>query len=177
MEREIEVKLLGIDLAALETKIKDLGGTKIAEEKQLNITVNSTTHPIPEEKGYLRIRTTKDDSGIVNYLTFKEQITDQGVRENVEHTVEFVGVSAMEDILRLMGYDMQQQGYKERTSYRFKTCRIDLDRWDEATYPLPYAEVEANSETELYLALEELGVPRDVVSTKSIAQLIEELKK
>ncbi|WP_455257231.1 class IV adenylate cyclase [Peptoniphilus asaccharolyticus] len=179
MEREIEVKLLGLDVEAFEDKLLQIGTEKFLEESQLNITINSTKHPIDKTLGYLRIRESKNltTGECANYFTFKEQITDQNVRENIEHTTEISDVAELRKILILMGYDLQDEGGKQRTSYKFKNIRFDVDRWDERTYPYPYVEVEANSEDELYSILEELGVDKAHVSTMSIAELKASLSK
>ena len=53
MEREIEVKLLDIDIKDFEEKIKSLGAVFVKEEDQINITVNSTAHKIIRSKAIL----------------------------------------------------------------------------------------------------------------------------
>ena len=46
MERELEVKILGIDLDEMEKKIISLGGVLIGKEKQINTLIDSTESPI-----------------------------------------------------------------------------------------------------------------------------------
>lgn len=174
MERELEVKLLGIDVDKFEKDLIDRGAKMIAKEYQKNITINSTKHPIDNrDKGYLRIRHTKN---LINdtekyYFTFKEQIKNKDIRENIEHTIEFDKESELLNILNCMGYDIYDTGYKNRVSYIYENARFDIDIWDENTYPYPYIEVEVKNKEELKKILSDLKVDNKAVSTMSIAEL------
>ncbi|NLC04761.1 MAG: adenylate cyclase, partial [Tissierellia bacterium] len=48
MVKELEVKILNIDLEEMERKIISLGGRLIAKETQVNTLIDSTTKPIKE---------------------------------------------------------------------------------------------------------------------------------
>ena len=87
MEREIEVKVLHVDLNEMEAKLVDLGGEKIGEEHQTNYLIDSAAHPIPAGLGYLRIRCIQKDGRETIQCTFKEKKSDEGVRAYDEHTV------------------------------------------------------------------------------------------
>ncbi|RVU54818.1 class IV adenylate cyclase [Anaerosphaera multitolerans] len=180
MEREIEVKLLGLDVKEVEGKLIDLGAKLVAREYQENITIDSSINPISDNtQGYLRIRHTKDliDGEEYLYLTFKEQITNREVRENIEHTTEISNKEETLNIFRLLGYNIYDTGYKNRVSYIYKNARFDIDFWDENTYPYPFIEIEVENKEELYKLLKELEISENTVSTLSIAQLKKSLKK
>lgn len=180
MERELEVKLLGLDVKEFEIKLVNLGAELIAREYQKNITINSTLHPIDNKnKGYLRIRHTKDliKDEEYYYFTFKEQITNKGIRENLEHTIEFNSEKDLLNILNCLGYDIYDTGYKNRVSYIYKSVRFDIDTWDENTYPYPYIEIEVSNKKELEEIIKELDVDSKAISTMSIAELKNSLKK
>ena len=179
MERELEVKLLGIDVKKFEDKLISLGAKLIAREYQKNTTINSTFHPIDNNRGYLRIRNTKN---LLNdedkfYFTFKEQITNKGIRENLEHTITFDDEIELLNILKCLDYDIYDIGYKNRVSYLYKNVRFDIDSWDENTYPYPYIEVEVDDKYKLDEILKELEVDSKAISTMSIAELKNSLKK
>lgn len=180
MERELEVKLLGLDVEKFEKKLIDLGAELIAREYQKNTTINSSTHPIDNaNKGYLRIRHTKNliDNDEKYYFTFKEQITNKGIRENLEHTIIFDDESELLNILKCLEYDIYDTGFKNRVSYIYKSVRFDIDSWDEKTYPYPYIEVEVPNKETLDKILLELEVDDKAISTMSIAELKKTLKK
>ncbi|MBU5669342.1 class IV adenylate cyclase [Peptoniphilus sp. MSJ-1] len=177
MEREIEVKLLDIDINDFEEKLKEIGAQFIKEEDQINITINSTAHKIYKKKGYLRIRIAKSGDEVKKYFTFKENISDIKVRDNIEHTTEISDEKELIKILELLDYDKFDKGYKNRKKYTYKNLIIDIDTWDEHTYPNPYVEVEGPSIEEIYDFVDELKINRDNISTMSIQELKKSFKK
>lgn len=177
--RELEVKILKIDLKEIEEKIKSLGGELIAKEHQKNILIDSKDKYIENNlDSYLRIRETKSllDGTIKYTLTMKKNVERQGIRENIESNVHISKDKAMIRILEALGYFVYQEGYKERTSYILNGARLDLDRWDKKTYPNPYMEIEVQHEDELEDIIKMLDIAEENISTKSILELREELK-
>lgn len=177
MEREIEVKILNIDTDAFEEKLKLLGAEFVRKENQVNITINSYKYPILKETGYLRIRVSETKGEIKKYFTFKENVSTNKARDNIEHTVEIDDEDELLKILELLGYDDIYKGTKERMKYVYEGLTIDIDKWDEATYPYAYVEVEGPSIKEIYSFVDKLEIDRENISTLSIAELKENLKK
>lgn len=176
-QRELEVKLLGLDLKALEKKIKEAGGEFLGEEHQTNWTINRRDVPYPEEKGYLRIRRTKKGGITSSEITLKQKKQTSEVREHLEQSVVIADAEEMLHILEALGYDEIFCGEKHRKSYLLEGARIDLDTWDEETYPYPYAEVEVTREEDLASILKILEVPQEAVSLQSISDLRQQWKK
>lgn len=171
MEREIEVKVLYVDLDEMEAKLVDLGGEKIGEEHQTNYLIDSAAHPIPAGLGYLRIRRIKKNGDETIQCTFKEKKSDEGVRAYDEHTVIIDDAREMRAIFALLGYGLVEEAKKHRISYAFKQCRIDLDRWDPESFPEPYMEIEGPNREAIDEVIVALSIAREQVSTKSIAEL------
>lgn len=177
MEREIEVKILDINVRDFENKLKLLGADFVKRENQKNMTINSSKHPIPKDKGYFRIRISESNGEIKKYFTFKENISTDGVRDNLEHTIEFDDEDELLKILDLLEYDEINIGTKERIKYTYEGLIIDIDTWDKNTYPNPYVEVEGKSIEGIYNFIDKLKIDRKNISTLSIAELQENLKK
>ena len=171
MEREIEVKVLHVDLDEMERRLVELGGEKIGEEQQTNYLIDSATHPIAAGLGYLRIRRIQRYGSETIQCTFKEKKSDEGVRAYDEHTVIIDDAREMLAIFALLGYGLVEEAKKHRISYAFKGCRIDLDRWDPESFPEPYMEIEGPSKEAIDEVIAALSVDREQVSTKSIAEL------
>ncbi len=171
MEKEIEVKVLHVDLDVMERRLVDLGGEKIGEEQQTNYLIDSSAHPIPAGLGYLRIRHIEKNEGEITQCTFKEKKCDEGVRAYDEHTVIIDDAHEMRAIFALLGYDLVEEAKKHRISYAFKQCRMDLDRWDPESFPEPYMEIEGPNREAIDKAIVALSIDREQVSTKSIAEL------
>lgn len=174
MQREIEVKVVDIDLEKMEEKLISLGAKKVNHEIQKNYTF------IPEsgkfEDGYLRIRETMVD-GVRNAteLTFKQIESDKEYRVNNEYTVNIDSVAMMIKILNHMGISLEYEGEKERTSYSYKGQRFDLDIWDEKTYPHPYMEIEFTNQGKMDEILADLDIDKSKVTTESITELRKKL--
>ncbi len=177
--RELEVKILNIDLKEIEEKIRKLGGKLIAKELQVNTLIDSKEQYIQSKlDSYLRIRESKSllDNSIKNTLTMKKNIERQGIRENIETNIDISDKESMLHILESLGYFVYQEGYKERTSYMLNGARLDLDKWDNETYPYPYMEIEVKDEAELKGIIEKLSIGEENISTKSILELRKDLK-
>ena len=56
-------------------------------------------------------------------------------------------------ILKDLKYEIIEEGYKERKSYKYNNIRFDLDKWDKDTYPFPYMEIEVEKEDDLEIAI------------------------
>lgn len=176
--RELEVKILNIDLEEIEEKIKALGGRLIAKEIQVNTLIDTRDKNMENNlDSYLRIRETKSllKNSIKYTLTMKKNIEREGIRENIESNVNISNKESMIHILNALGYFVHQEGYKERTSYILNGARLDLDKWDKDTYPYPYMEIEVQDEDELKDIIKKLSIPKENISIKSILELRKEL--
>lgn len=176
--KELEVKILNIDLEKMEEKIKALGGRLIAKELQVNTLIDTKDNYIEKNlDSYVRIRETKSllKNNIKYTLTMKKNIVREGIRENIETNVDISDKEAMIHILETLGYYVLEEGYKERTSYILNGARLDLDKWDKDTYPYGYMEVEVQHEDELQDIVNLLSIEEENISTKSILELRNEL--
>ena len=179
MEKELEVKVLGIDLDQMEKKIISLGGALIAKEQQINTLIDSNDRPIKSKiDAYLRIRETSNllDNKESTVLTLKKNINKDGLRDNIELNTEINDKETMLEILKDLGFDKIEVGYKERKSYELMSARLDFDCWDKETYPFPYMEIEVKDIKHLNEIIKVLGIPQENISTKSIVELRKELK-
>lgn len=179
MTKELEVKILGMDLSLLEVKIISLGGKLIADEKQVNTLIDSNLNPIKNNlDAYLRIRETEDLLKDKNktVLTLKKNIKNPKLRENIELNTEVKDKEIMLSILKNLGFDKIEIGYKKRRSYILNDARVDLDTWDKDTYPYPYMEIEVKDAHHLEAIVTLLEIPQENISNKSIVELKEDLK-
>lgn len=177
--RELEVKILNIDLNQMEEKIKKLGGKLIAKEVQVNTLIDSKDKYIEKNlDSYLRIRETRSilEDSIKYTLTMKKNVEREAIRENIETNIDISDREAMIKLLENLGYFVYQEGYKERTSYMLEGARLDLDTWDKDTYPYPYMEIEVKNEEDLEHMINKLSISKENISTKSILELRNELK-
>lgn len=179
MSREIEVKVVGLDLDILEERLKSIGAGLISYEEQKNIILNTDSY-FKEKNldGYLRIREVNNKllNRVDREITLKENMGRDGVRENIEIESEISDLDAMLEILSKLGYEVDKVGYKTRKSYLYDGIRFDLDTWDKETYPEPYMEIEVEGEEDLDRAIELLSIDKKNITTKSIVDLRRDLE-
>lgn len=178
MERELEVKLINIDLADFKRELLKNGASLTHHEKQENILISSKTEKIICGSDYMRIRLVKDmlSGKSYNYLTYKKMVEDSEFKRAEEYTIQFDDLSNLKKILEFIKLDSFESTFKERFSYSYKNIRIDFDYWDRNSFPFHYAEIEANSEEELIEFLNDYNISRENISSKSIKELREEYK-
>lgn len=178
MEKELEVKILGMDMGDLKKKVLELGAEKLSEEKQVNLRINSSRHPIDPEMGYLRLRRVEYMNGQGHKeLTFKAKKENKVLRNYSEFTTRIENEEALLSILEILGYDQISRGEKHRESYGYKGARFDFDTWDKDSYPDPYMEIEVEDESQFKEIIQALEIPEENISRKSIGELRADLKK
>ena len=176
MHREIEVKVLNIDVDEIQKKLLAKGAEKIKEEEQKNYTFSPKNSEFPN--GYLRIREIVEN-GVKKdtELTFKESVDNKdNLRVNNEYTTNITSTSNMVKILEEIGLVEKYTGSKKRISYSYKGQRFDIDIWDKSVYPEAYMEIEFTNVGLMDEILDDLEINRDDVTDASINQLIENYK-
>jgi len=179
MDKELEVKILNIDLNKIEEKIISLGGELIAIEKQVNTLLDNPEKPIKSYMdAYLRVREVEDLlSGKKEVtLTLKKKMNSQVLRENKEFNVKLEEKETILEIYKNLGFHIVEVGYKDRKSYNLKGSRLDIDQWNKEVYPYPYMEIEVSSEEDLEEIVRLLEIPKENISKLSIIELQQKLK-
>ncbi|MBE6081935.1 MULTISPECIES: class IV adenylate cyclase [Tissierellales] len=179
MSKELEVKILDIDSKKMEEKLKNIGAKLIKKEYQINIIIDGKDNYIQQKlNSYLRIRETQDlmSNKVKDTFTLKQNISKDGIRENIETDVDIDNKEKLIYILKTLGLNVIHEGKKKRISYMYGKVRFDIDTWDKDTYPYPYMEIEVEKKEDLKKILELLGIDRNKISTKSIAELREDLR-
>ncbi|NMA86969.1 MAG: class IV adenylate cyclase [Tissierellia bacterium] len=178
MSKEIEVKVLNVDLEDMENKLIKLNAELISEEEQHNIIFHAKEKTKAlNPNTYLRIRESKNllTDQVETKLTLKENRGNVKIRENMETTTSIDNVESMIYILENLGYEISSDGRKHRKSYLYENIRFDLDTWDKNTYPYPYMEIEVEDPKDLNKAVDLLEISPNNISTKSIMELKKEL--
>ena len=88
MVKELEIKVINIDIDEVEKKLKRLNARLISKELQINTLIDSSERPIKSYlDAYLRIRESKDLLTNIETTTFtmKKNIQNVLLRENVEY--------------------------------------------------------------------------------------------
>ena len=174
MPKELEVKVLNIDKEDLEKKLISLGARLIKKEHQVNTIFMDIDEDIEGVgKGYLRIRESENltENRTENKLTFKRNISQEGIRENEEIETRFEDKDSLIKILSCLNINIKHVGKKERIRYELEGIKFDIDTWGDETYPHPYLEIEVIDASDIDKAIELLGIDKKDVTTKSLGGL------
>lgn len=177
MDRELEIKVLNINIEEMEEKLKAKGAEFLGVEIQKNHTF-APKNAKEFSNGYLRIREkTVDDKREATELTFKEVVDNkENIRVNNEYTTTINSTSNMIKILEEIGLVERYVGDKKRISYNYRGQRFDIDIWSKDVYPDPYMEIEFTNVNLMEEILDEFEIDRKNVTSESINELIEKRK-
>lgn len=177
MDRELEIKVLNINIEEMEEKLKAKGAEFLGVEIQKNHTF-APKNAKEFSNGYLRIREkTVDDKREATELTFKEVVDNKdNIRVNNEYTTTINSTSNMIKILEEIGLVERYVGDKKRISYNYRGQRFDIDIWSKDVYPDPYMEIEFTNVNLMEEILDEFEIDRKNVTNESINELIEKRK-
>lgn len=178
MSKEIEIKVLNIDVDEIKKKLIEIGAKKVKDELQNNIVFDTDEYLSKNDiDGYLRVRSVRDliQKNEHHEFTLKKKLCvdeNSRVHEEVETNVENPNVIVK--IMEAIGVKVLHTGEKHRESYEFEGILFEIDTWDEKTYPDPYMEIEVLKEEDLQRAIEYLELSESQLTTKSINKLREE---
>lgn len=172
MSKELEVKILDINVDEMIKRLEKIGAVRITREKQTNYTFKSNKDII-SNGSYLRIRKTIDEKGVKKELTFKKKGNSQILRSYEEYTTNITDIDMTIEILKNLSLEIEYVGYKDRISYKLDDVRFDIDIWDKKTYPYPYMEIEVQTEQDLLNVVKKLNIKQSQITKDSITQLRE----
>lgn len=174
MSKELEVKVININKEEIENRLKEVGAKLVKKEFQINTIFDTDDRIIKyTHNGYLRIRESRDqiNNRTECIFTLKKNVSNDGIRENIEIESKIEDKEAIKKILRHLGLTVKHEGIKERISYSYEDILFDIDTWDKNTYPEPYLEIEVVKKEDLEKAIKLLGLDRNNVTDKSLAKL------
>jgi len=177
--KELEIKILNINLDELKNKLTVLNCKKVKEENQINDLFDFPNQTLLKKHGYARIRTVEDliENFTKFYLTVKTLKSDEKFKVMNENEVEIMNGEEGKAILKALGLELTQSIKKYRESYKYKDALIEIDINEESFCPFPYIEIEAKTPEEIEETVLALGYTMEDASSKSIYELIELFKQ
>ncbi|HBJ2611035.1 TPA: CYTH domain-containing protein [Clostridium botulinum] len=176
--KEIETRIIKIDIEEIRKKLLDLGAIKVKEESQINNIYDFSDKKLLKNKGYARIRYIKDI--IKNeehyYMTVKKLISQEKYKVMEENETEILDFKEGEHIFKALGLELIESISKFRESYKYKETLVEIDINDKSFCPFPYIELESNNEEELEELVELLGYSMNDTTSKTIYEILNEEK-
>ena len=174
--KELETRVVDIDVDKIRNILNTLGAKKIKEEYQINNIYDFEDNRLLNSKGYARIRITDDrlNNKEVVYMTTKKMLSQGTFKEMEENETIVEDKEAARKIFEALGLSLKQSIKKYRESYKINDSLIEIDINDKNFCPFPYLEIETSSEEKLKEVLELLGYTIEDTTSKTIYELLEE---
>ncbi|MGL4773508.1 MAG: class IV adenylate cyclase [Clostridium sp.] len=174
--KELETRIINIDVDGLREKLISLGGKKVKVEDQVNDLYDFEDGRLLSSKGYARIRTINDklNNSITYYMTTKKMLSQGRFKEMEENETIVLDKEMSEKIFKSLGLQLVQSISKYRESYELMNSLVEIDINDKEFCPFPYIEIETDSEENLEKVVTALGYTLDDTTSKTIFELIKE---
>ncbi|WP_194191141.1 class IV adenylate cyclase [Clostridium chrysemydis] len=179
MCKELETRVIDIDVDDIRNKLKNLGAKLVKSEDQINDLYDFSDMRLRKVKGYARIRTVFDklNNKEVIYLTTKKMLSQGTFKEMEEYETIALDKAMAEGIYKSLGLNLTESIKKYRESYRLNHSLIEIDINDKAFCPFPYIEIETSSVENLEETLKLLGYTLKDTTSKTIYELIAQYKE
>jgi adenylate cyclase, class 2 len=152
--KEIEVKIMDIDLEEIRQKLSNLGAEKVFAGEIHAIAFDHPDLRLDKEDSFVRVR--KVGETVELCYKGRNESSQYKSREEIE-----VKTNNFEDtiiILERMGLKKFHEGKKNRESYTIGKVRFEIDNWKDIPH---FLEIEAPTEKEVKDYVEKLGFTMD----------------
>lgn len=176
--KELETRIIKIDVDTIREILINNGGIKVKEENQVNDIYDFNDGRLLAKKGYARIRTIDDllNNKTVYYMTTKKMLSQDTFKVMEENETIIEDKKAGEGIFKSLGLELHESIKKYRESYKLKDGLVEIDINDKSFCPFPYIEIETDSEEKLEKIVKMLGYEMKDTTSKTIYELIAENK-
>lgn len=176
--KELETRIIKIDVENIREILIKNGGIKVKEENQINDIYDFNDGRLLAKKGYARIRTIDDllNNKTVYYMTTKKMLSQDTFKVMEENETIIEDKKAGEGIFKSLGLELHESIKKYRESYKLKDGLVEIDINDKSFCSFPYIEIETDSEEKLENIVKMLGYEMKDTTSKTIYELIAENK-
>lgn len=177
--KELETRILDIDVNDIILKLNSIGAIKVKQENQINNIYDFNDKRLIKNKGYARIRTIEDmlNSSTHYFMTTKKLLTQDTFKVMEENETEVLNVKSAENIFKSLGLELIQSIKRYRESYKYNNTLIEIDINDKSFCPFPYIEIESPNTRELEQVVLILGYTMNDTNSQTIYEILEQLKK
>ena len=167
--QETEVKILEVNRAELEEKLKSLGAKKVFEGELSATLFDNKKKEISSSDGLLRLR----DEGGKFFLTHKGVVPSAKTKIRDETEIEVSDIEKTKKILKVLGFEEIGRMKKKRISYKLGDLKFEFDKYTEEYDFIPeFLEIESESEEEIKKILKKLGLSIEDTKPWSMKDLI-----
>lgn len=171
---EIEGKILEVNKKEIESKLKEIGATKLFSNKKI-IQENYENKELKRNKSNLRIRQFGNET-LITYKEFKEQKNNLKNCKEMEFKVD-TDFKNIQKLFLAMGLKKFHGVEKIRTSYRLRDITFDIDEVIKPFKIPAYLEIEADDYKKIEKALTLLKIPKSKIKPWGTGKLLNYYKK
>lgn len=174
--KELETRIVDIDVDDIRNKLISLGGEKVKSEDQVNEIYDFEDGRLLSAKGYARIRTTVDriQGKETVFMTTKKMLSQDTFKVMEENEVIVDNKEMARKIFLSLGLVLQESISKYRESYKINDSLVEIDINDKSFCPFPYLEIETSSVEKLEEIVKILGYTLADTTSKTIYELLAE---
>lgn len=172
--KEMETRIIDINVDDIRKKLKNIDGKKVKEENQTNNIFDFPDKRMLNKKGYARIRVVEDllNNKFVYYMTTKKLVSQEKYKVMEEHEIEISNAEEGMEIFKSLGLELVESIQKYRESYKYKNSLIEIDINDKSFCPFPYIEIESSSEEEIKEIVSLLGYTMEDTTSETIYEIL-----
>ncbi|MEJ2567417.1 MAG: class IV adenylate cyclase [candidate division WOR-3 bacterium] len=164
--KEIEVKILEIDVEKTEKKLKEMGAEKVFSGELINTYFDFPDKRLEKEGKILRLRK-KGDKVI---LTYKKMINREKAKIMDEHELEVQDFELLKSILKEVSLFPIYEFKKHRTTYELNKINFEIDEYSDIP---AFLEIEAPDLETINEMVAKLGFSREEANSYSIKEVLE----
>jgi len=164
--KEIEVKILDIDVNETIKKLEKLGAKKVAEKTFSRIIFTKPGYKIPVQE-WVRLRTDGQKTTIAYKKVESKEI--DGIHET---EVEVDNFETAAKILRSLGLVELLFQKSKRVRYKLDDIEFDIDFWPKLK---PFLEIEADSKDKVKKGVKLLGFSMNQTTTKTTEEIYRDI--
>ena len=138
--KEIELKILAVDLPDIKKKLSALGAKEKPEILVSEKALDFPDRKIKQNGGLFRLRQRGDKTE----LTYKDNLSlAKGFLTHDEYEITVSDFAVMEQILRKLGFKCFKDREKKRTSFTLDKLHFEIDKYPDIP---PYLEIEGSKD-------------------------------
>ena len=174
--KELETRIIDVDVEDIRAKLLSLGGVKVKSEDQVNEIYDFADGRLLEAKGYARIRTVTDrlTNKETIFMTTKKMLSQDTFKVMEENETIVMDAEMSRRILLSLGLELKESIKKYRESYKLENALVEIDINDKSFCPFPYIEIETDSIENLEKVVTALGYTLADTTSQTIYDILAE---
>ena len=174
--KELETRIVYIDVDDIRNKLTSLGAEKVKSEDQVKEIYDFDDGRLLAAKGYARIRTTVDriKGKETVFMTTKKMLSQDTFKVMEENEVIVDNREMAGKIFTSLGLKLQESISKYRESYKINDSLVEIDINDKSFCPFPYLEIETTSVEKLEEIVKLLGYTLEDTTSQTIYDILAE---